>query len=97
MFSSQGTYYGSYGGGGKCSLDPRVPFIGEKKWITVAAGPQNYKKSLGCGMCLKIKGDGVGSGGSPIKGEYLAVVNNLCPECSEGKKALLVHLYHEAK
>ena len=70
-------------------MDPRVPFVGEKDWITVAAGPENYKKSLGCGMCLKIKGDGVGNGGNPIKGQYLAVVNNICPECKDGNISVL--------
>ena len=83
--SLQGTYYGEYGGGGKCSIDPRVLFTDEANWITVAAGPENYKGSLGCGMCVSITGTGEGLGGNPIKGTYKAVVNNECSECEEGK------------
>lgn len=62
----------------------------EPGWITVAAGKDDYQKSLGCGMCVEIKGDGTSSLGGdtgsdiPIKGPFKATVIDLCGGCNQG-------------
>ena len=53
----------------------------QQKWIRVAAGPNAFQQSLGCGMCLEINGKGEGSGHDPIKEKRKAVIVDLCPEC----------------
>jgi len=77
----QGTYNGIYRGGGACTLDPLPPMATQQNWIVVAAGPNAFQQSLGCGMCLEINGNGVGSGQNPIRGKRNAVIVDLCPEC----------------
>ena len=52
--------------------------IHSKEWIRVAAGPETYQKSLGCGMCLEITAKGVGSGNDPIVGKIKAVIVDEC-------------------
>ena len=42
-------------------------------WIRVAAGADDFQKSLGCGMCLEIEGLG--------KGITKAFVHDLCGGC----------------
>jgi len=73
-----GTYYGNYGGGGMCTLDPLSPMATQDNWIRVAAGPKTFQQSLGCGMCLEITGKGEGSGQNPIEGKRKAVIVDLC-------------------
>ncbi|KAJ7323483.1 hypothetical protein OS493_031408 [Desmophyllum pertusum] len=74
-----GTYNGEYHSGGYCTLDPLPPMaIHSKEWIRVAAGPETYQKSLGCGMCLEITAEGVGSGNDPIVGKIKAVIVDEC-------------------
>jgi len=73
-----GTYYGTYPGGGKCTLDPLSPMATQDNWIRVAAGPGTFQQSLGCGMCLEITGKGEGSGLDPIKGKRKTVIVDLC-------------------
>jgi len=79
-----GTYNGIYRGGGACTLDPLSPMATQQNWIVVAAGPNAFQQSLGCGMCLEINGNGVGSGQNPIRGKRNAVIVDLCPECGNG-------------
>jgi hypothetical protein len=86
----QSTYYGKYQPGvGACELDPISPVNSQQDWIMVAAGQYDYQKSVGCGMCIEVKGDGTPStpnGGNdiPIKGPYKATVIDLCGDCNQG-------------
>ncbi|KAL9952158.1 hypothetical protein ACROYT_G039371 [Oculina patagonica] len=74
-----GTYYGNYPvGKGQCTLDPLSPMATQHGWIRVAAAPASYQRSLGCGMCLEITGNGEGSGNDPIVGKTKAVVVDQC-------------------
>ena len=53
-------------------------------WIRVAAGRDDFQKSLGCGMCVEIKGSGKGSGSDPVVGVTKAIVHDLCGGCGKG-------------
>lgn len=53
-------------------------------WIRVAAGQADFRQSLGCGMCVEIKGSGKGSGANPVTGVLKAVVHDLCGGCAKG-------------
>lgn len=58
----------------------------QDKWIRVAAGPNTFQESLGCGMCLEITGKGQGSGHDPITGKRKAVIVDLCATgCGQSK------------
>lgn len=50
---------------------------------TVALDREQFYQG-GCGMCIEVHGQGLGSGGDPVKGKYKVFVNNLCPECEYG-------------
>lgn len=78
----EGTYYGSGGsGGGNCVLRNPVPAI-YSGLTPVAMNNAQYKGS--CGACVLIRGNGDGSGGSPITGEIKGYVADKCPECAHG-------------
>ncbi|XP_067042417.1 uncharacterized protein [Acropora muricata] len=81
---SKTTYYGQYPGGGACTLDPLTPMASQKGWIRVAAGQYDFLKSLGCGMCVEIRGSGKGSGLTPVTGVKKAIVHDLCGACEKG-------------
>lgn len=81
---SKTTYYGKYPGGGACTLDPPSPMASQPGWILVAAGQYDFLKSLGCGMCVEIRGTGKGSGADPVTGVTKAVVHDLCGACEKG-------------
>jgi len=89
----QSSYYGHYQGGGACSLDPLTTDYSHRGWIKVAAGDGEFQKSLGCGMCVEIKGQGIlaelaGRGKipkTPIIGPVYAVVIDRCGNCKQGK------------
>ena len=86
-FCFQGTYYGNYPTGrGACTLDPLSPMATQPGWIRVAAGPKTFQRSLGCGMCLEIKGSGQGSGNNPIVGKRKAVIVDYCAAGCESSK-----------
>lgn len=53
-------------------------------WIRVAAGRNDFQKSLGCGMCVQITGSGKGSGSDPVTGVIKAIVHDLCGGCGKG-------------
>ena len=53
-------------------------------WIRVAAGNYDFQNSLGCGMCVEIKGSGKGSGSDPVTGVIKAVIHDLCGGCGKG-------------
>jgi len=53
-------------------------------WIRVAAGSDDFQKSLGCGMCVEITGSGKGSGLDPVTGVTKAIVHDLCGGCGKG-------------
>ncbi len=75
-------------GSGACSLDPMPDVYTQKNWIKVAAGEENFQKSLGCGACLKVEASGKpvgGKGNKPLKGTYYAVIVDLCGACGKGK------------
>ena len=74
-------------------MDPLPPVYTQKNWIKVAAGYDDYQKSLGCGMCLKVTGTGKGSGSNPIIGPYYAVVVDLCDGCKQGQFYLVILMY----
>ncbi|XP_048586289.1 uncharacterized protein LOC5509740 [Nematostella vectensis] len=86
----EATYYGEYPGGGACSLDPLSPLASQPGWIRVAAGYEDFQGSLGCGMCLEIKGSGKGSGSDPVTGTLKGVVHDLCGGCKQGDLDLFV-------
>ncbi|XP_078351253.1 uncharacterized protein LOC144635992 [Oculina patagonica] len=82
------TYYGDYPGGGACALDPPSPLNKQPGWIMVAAGKDDYQKSLGCGMCIEITANGEQTlpstgGPTPMKGTYKAYVGDLCGGCKQ--------------
>jgi len=86
------SYYGYYQGGGACSLDPLTSDYSHKGWIKVAAGDGEFQKSLGCGMCVEIKGHGIlaelAEKGTipktPIIGPIYAFVIDRCGNCKQG-------------
>ena len=80
----QATYYGEYSSGGNCALDPLSPMSSQPGWIRVAAGPDDFQKSLGCGMCVEITGSGKGSGLDPVTGITKAIVHDFCGGCGRG-------------
>lgn len=81
-FSGDGTYYGAGGTeGGNCAIrSPRPAWMSD--YIPVAINNAQYPRS--CGACLEISGSGVGLGANPIRGKYMAVVVDRCPECKHG-------------
>lgn len=86
IFKGEVTYFGTYPvGKGACTPDPLTSLGKQRGWIQVAADFSNYKRSVGCGMCVEIYGKGIGSGLDPVKGTYRAVVTDLCAEgCYDG-------------
>jgi len=82
--SGDGTYYGTQdGSGGACSIYPSPSFVSNGVTKVAINAPQ-YSGSLACGMCMQVNGNGKGSGANPIKGTFLAFVDDLCPECKTG-------------
>ena len=87
------SYYGYYQGGSACTLDPLTSDYSHKGWIKVAAGDSEFQKSLGCGMCVEIKGQGIlaelAEKGTipktPIIGPVYAFVIDRCGNCKQGK------------
>ena len=60
----------------------------------VAAGKDDYQKSLGCGMCIEITANGEQTspstgGPTPMKGTYKAYVGDLCG-CKQGGTTAVV-------
>ena len=61
-------------------------------WLKVAAGDGGFQKSLGCGMCVEIKGQGILAdlarrgkiSKTPIIGPIYAVVIDRCGNCNQG-------------
>jgi len=51
---------------------------------TVAINSPQWQGSASCGMCVQVTGTGKGAGSNPITGTFLAVVDDLCPECKTG-------------
>lgn len=61
----------------------------------VAAGKDDYQKSLGCGMCIEIMANGEQTspstgGPTPMKGTYKASVGDLCGGCKQGGWTVVV-------
>ncbi|XP_055865272.1 expansin-YoaJ-like [Biomphalaria glabrata] len=85
-YNGDGTYYGQNSGGGACQYAGPLPRAATdpKIWALVAINRPQFLDSLTCGICLKVKGEGRGLGGNPIRGEHIVFVNNYCPECREG-------------
>jgi len=80
--SGDGTYYGTTTGGNCAIYNNGWPaFLSGQNIINVAINNQQYADSLPCGMCLKLFGNGTGSGANPINGQYIAYVTDRCPEC----------------
>ncbi|KAJ7358919.1 hypothetical protein OS493_020760 [Desmophyllum pertusum] len=92
LMDGNSSYYGYYQGGGACSLDPLTSDYSHKGWIKVAAGDGEFQKSLGCGMCVEIKGQGIlaelAEKGTipktPIIGPIFAFVIDRCGNCKQG-------------
>jgi len=81
--NGDGTYYGAQNGkGGACSIFPRPAFMSGLS--TVAINSPQWMGSSTCGMCVQVTGTGKGSGSNPITGTFIAVVDDLCPECKTG-------------
>ena len=82
-----GTYYGEIDpGDGNCAfgnVDKLSAF--RRADMYVAINDKQYEGSMACGMCVKLKGNGKGSGNDPIPSEWqTAIVVDRCPECAEG-------------
>ena len=92
FFLVQSSYYGYYQGGGACSFDPLTTEYSHLGWLKVAAGDGGFQKSLGCGMCVEIKGQGILAdlarrgkiSKTPIIGPIYAVVIDRCGNCNQG-------------
>ena len=88
----QSSYFGYYPGGGACSFDPLTMDYSHRGWVKVAAGDSEFQKSLGCGMCVEIKGEGTLADLSnrakipktPIIGPIYAMVIDRCGNCQKG-------------
>jgi expansin (peptidoglycan-binding protein) len=81
-FSGDATYFGP-GGGGNCALDGPVPALYAGR-IPVALNNPQYGNSEMCGACISGQGTGVGSGSTPVRGNFEAYVSDRCPECKSG-------------
>jgi expansin (peptidoglycan-binding protein) len=85
--TGHGTYYGGTTGGA-CGFGTLVPsFVNNPKSpITqVAINPTFFAGSLGCGMCVSMKGTGTGSGATPIStSAYTVFVSDLLPSGGSG-------------
>ena len=77
-----GTYYGAYTSGGACTLDPTPSTGSTAIFSTVAMVSSYYFGSEVCGMCISVYASGVGSGSTPIVGNFTVFVNNECPTCN---------------
>ncbi|KAL9953227.1 hypothetical protein ACROYT_G040607 [Oculina patagonica] len=92
LMDGNSSYYGYYQGGGACSLDPLTSDYSHKGWIKVAAGDGEFQKSLGCGMCVEITGQGILAElavkgripKTPIIGPIYAFVIDRCGNCKQG-------------
>ncbi|XP_048585817.1 uncharacterized protein LOC5500460 isoform X1 [Nematostella vectensis] len=85
-------------GTGACAIDPLAPLNSEPGWVVVAAGKEEYLKSLGCGMCVEImvSGQAVSTAhGSepPMNGSLKATIVDLCGGCQQGGFNLYVPGY----
>lgn len=81
--NGDGTYYGTHNGNGNaCSIYPRPSFF--SRATPVAINNPQWQGSATCGMCLQITGNGQGAGANPVRGTFLAVVDDRCPECKTG-------------
>ena len=75
-------------------MDPLTTDYSHIGWIKVAAGDGEFQKSLGCGMCVEIKGQGILAElagreripKTPIIGPVYAVVIDRCGNCKQGIK-----------
>jgi len=87
--TGSGTYYGvQTGAGGACSIYPRPAFMSSLSTVAMNS-PQfglGLAASMSCGMCVQVIGTGSGSGANPISTSksFVAVVDDLCPECKSG-------------
>jgi hypothetical protein len=81
-YSGDATFYGAGGAGeqGACML-PRN-FNGVQN--TAALNPYQFENGQACGKCVLVRGDGRGSGMTPVIGPLYATIDNLCPECKHG-------------
>jgi len=81
--TGDGTYYNGNGGKGHaCSIWPQPAFM--RSLPTVAINNPQWAGSATCGMCVQVTGSGQGLGANPIKGPFVAVVSDRCPECKTG-------------
>lgn len=82
VFHGDGTYYG-YTTDGNCAI--RAPFPSMYNgMVPVAINNDQYDGSLACGACVVFEGTGPGAGANPIRGPFLGVVTDRCPECKHG-------------
>ncbi|CAD7697449.1 unnamed protein product [Ostreobium quekettii] len=83
-FSGIATFYGlGSHSGGHCVL--RNPFPAYYDNLTpLAINAPMYDGSVTCGMCMRVWGEGVGIGTTPVIGPFMAYVADECPECHYG-------------
>jgi hypothetical protein len=81
-YRGEGTFYGEGGAGetGSCMLNRNFNGIP----ITVAINNDQYEGGKSCGKCVVVRGQGIGSGMTPIIGPIYATIDNVCPECKFG-------------
>jgi len=81
-YYGEGTFYGAGGAGtnGYCQISA----VSLGMSTTVAINPYQMEGGQSCGKCVEIFGKGEGSGMTPIIGPYIAMIDNLCPECKDG-------------
>ncbi|KAK7093758.1 hypothetical protein V1264_007452 [Littorina saxatilis] len=85
-----GTYFDSKGEG-SCQIsttDPLPPAAQNADFLA-ALNVEQYLSSAACGMCFRVQGDGKGRGLTPINGDYIVYVQDLCPSCKAGDMDLM--------
>lgn len=78
----QSTFYGAGGAGaaGSCMLAPGFNGVG----ITVALNRAQYEAGAACGKCIRLTGQGEGTGETPVLGPMYATVDHECKDCKFG-------------
>jgi len=83
--SGPGTFYGQYGGGGACTLDPTPDAGTNGIYMTLAVNTNDFRNSEICGACINITAIAPEAGGTtPVPSTFLAYANNECPSCNTG-------------
>lgn len=81
-FQGDCKFSGATGSSKACSL------LYSEERLTVAMNSKQFEHGLSCGRCVRIRGNGQGTGMTPIMGTFYATVDNECPHCKFGDMEL---------